>query len=166
MVASAVAFAEALRAGDAAAEHAAPERRVGDEADAELAAERQDLGLDVARPEGILGLQRCDRVRAMRTPQGLRPGLRKTEVAYLALLDVVDAQALEAALAGLHHVLGAAVDRHAAVGLARVAELGGHDISVAAVLEHAREQPLVRAVARTCRRCRGIPRRAPRRGAT
>jgi hypothetical protein len=57
---------EVLEAGEAAGEKSAAERAVGDEADAELAAGREDLVLDVAHPERVLGLQRGDRVDGLR----------------------------------------------------------------------------------------------------
>ena len=105
--------------------------RVGQEADAEFAAGRQDLGLDVTAPQRILGLQRRDRVHAVRAAQRLRAGFGQQQVAHLALLDKslhradrvfdrhrlvhavqavdvdhVHAQVLQALLASLHHMVG------------------------------------------------------------
>ena len=68
-----VVLVELVGRREAAGEEAAPERRVGDEADAELAAGRQDLRLGVARPQRVLGLQRGDRVRR-RGRGGSSPG--------------------------------------------------------------------------------------------
>ena len=55
---------EVVEGAEPAGEEAAAQRAVGDEADAELAAERQDLVLGVARPERVLGLERGDRVNS------------------------------------------------------------------------------------------------------
>ena len=49
-----------------------PSGEYGDEADPELPRDRQDLVLDVARPQRVLGLQRRDRVRGVRAAQRLR----------------------------------------------------------------------------------------------
>src|SRR5688572_2455384 len=105
----------------------------------------------------------------VRAPDGLRVGFRKAERAHLTLLDEalhrtdgvldgrvrvyamlivevddLDAQALEARLAGLHHVLGPPVDALLAVGPLHLAELGGDDrLAAPAVLERLAEQRLV-----------------------
>src|SRR5215211_4560650 len=57
VVAPRVALVEVVRLPEPAGEEAAAEWRVGDEADPELADGRQDLGLDVTRPERELGLK-------------------------------------------------------------------------------------------------------------
>src|SRR5207245_1707755 len=72
---------------DVAGEEAAPERRIGDEADAELAARGKDLVLDVARPERILRLERGDGMDPGCAPERIRPRLREPEVSHLAGLD-------------------------------------------------------------------------------
>ena len=41
------------------------ERRVGNEADAQLAQQRQQFGLRVTGPQGVLGLQRSDRMHSV-----------------------------------------------------------------------------------------------------
>ena len=118
---------------DGAGQEAAAERRVGDEADAQLAARRQDLVLGLARPQRVLGLQRGDRVHRVGAAQRVGRGLAEAEVADLALLrrarpcaptvssigvlgvdavlvvevDVVDAQAPQRGLGGLLDVLRA-----------------------------------------------------------
>jgi Bacterial regulatory proteins, tetR family len=55
-----VAGGQVLARGDRAGEYPAAERAVGDDADAELAAEREHLGLDVPGPQRPLGLYRAD----------------------------------------------------------------------------------------------------------
>ena len=50
---------------DAPGQEPPPERRVGDVADAELAARRHDVALDVAEPQRVLGLQRGERMLAV-----------------------------------------------------------------------------------------------------
>ena len=99
---------------------------------------------------------------------GGRGGLGEAEVPHLALLDqpghgadgvldgharihpvlvvevdAVDAQPLEARLAGLRHVLGPAVDPGGAVRLPQVAELGGQHHPVALAPEGPAQQLLV-----------------------
>src|SRR5205814_2876411 len=153
---------------DVSGEEAAAERRVGDKADAELAARRQDLVLDVARPQRIFGLQRGDRMDRGGALERLRPGLREAEIAYLAgfdqprhrahrlldrhlridavqvvEVDVVNAELREARLAGGSHVLGPAVVGLAAVGVVDVAELAADDDAVAPPFERAAEHALV-----------------------
>ena len=130
LVAAEVVLVELVGGAEAAAEEAAPERRVGDEADAELAQRRQDLRLDVARPQRVLGLHRGDRVDGVRAADRLRRGLAQPDVADLALgdelgeradrlldrrarvdavlvveVDVIGAQALQRALDRAPHVL-------------------------------------------------------------
>ena len=68
-------------------QEAATERAVGDEADPELAHRGEDLGLEIAGPQRVLGLQRGDRMHGMRAPDRLRPGLREAEEADLAGVD-------------------------------------------------------------------------------
>src|SRR5437763_37069 len=58
VVAAKVTLAEIRRRAETTRQEAATEGRVGDEADAELADERQDLRRGIARPERILGLER------------------------------------------------------------------------------------------------------------
>jgi hypothetical protein len=82
-----VVVGQRVEPGDRCGEETAAERAVGHEADAELAAGRQDLGLDVPGPEGILGLQRRDRMDLMGAPQGGGARFRQAQVADLADLD-------------------------------------------------------------------------------
>ena len=84
-VAAEVALVELVGRGEAPREEAAAERRVGDERDAQLFERRQDLRLDVARPQRVLGLHRRDRVHRVRAADRLRARLREAEVADLAL---------------------------------------------------------------------------------
>ena len=111
----------------------------------------EDLVLEVAGEQRVLGLQGGDRVHGVRPADGGGRGLGQAEVADLAGLDelghgadglldrdglvdavlvvevdVVDAEALQRGVAGRADVVGAAVDAdHGAVGEALVAELGG-----------------------------------------
>ena len=119
---------------EAPREEAATERRVRDQADPELAQRRQDLRLEVARPERVLGLDSRDRMRRVRLTDPLRRGLAEADVQHLALgdqlahrpdglldrhvrvhavlvveVDAVGAEALERALDRAAHVLRAAV---------------------------------------------------------
>src|SRR3546814_10557217 len=67
-----------------------------------------------------------------------------SDVCSSDLVDVVHAQALQAGVAGLRHVLGRAVDaQEVAVGRAHVAELGGEHDLVATRGQHLGQQPLV-----------------------
>ena len=158
---------------EAAGQEAAAQRAVGHEADAQLAHRLQQLVLDVAGPQRVLGLQRADRVRGVRAADGLGRGLGQAQEAHLARLDqlahgadglldrrlgvhavlveevdVVQAQAAQRVVARLLHVLGPAV--HAALGrvvAADDAELGGQHHLVAAVGDGAAHQLLVGAAA-------------------
>ncbi len=148
----------------------AAERAVGDEADAQLPAERQHLVLGVAGPERVLGLERGDRVLPLRPADGLGRGLREARdsapfpgrtssrhradglldrhgVVHPVLVvevDVVHAEPPERVVAGLADVVGPAV--HAEIGAvlrALVAELGGEDHLVAAAADRPADEPLV-----------------------
>ena len=159
-VAAVVAGRERLRQALHAGQQAAAERRVRDQRRAEFAAGRQNLGLDVAREERVLGLQRGDRVHRGRALERRRRDLRQTERADLAgahqpghradrLLDRhsrVDAmrivevddvrfEARERGLAGALDVLGPVVEADAgAVGGAFDPELGReHDLLAASL---------------------------------
>ena len=61
-----------------------PERRVGHEADAELAQQRQQLGLRVTGPQGVLGLQRGDRVYGVGAADRFGAGLGQADVQDLS----------------------------------------------------------------------------------
>src|SRR3954470_8194817 len=78
---------EVERRAEAPRQEATAERRVRDEADAQLAHGREDAHLGVARPERVLGLQRRDRVRGVGAPDRLVRRLREAEVAHLARVD-------------------------------------------------------------------------------
>ena len=82
-----VVVGEVVDGADLPGEQAVAERRVGHEPDAELAQQRQDLGLEVAGPQRVLGLQRGDRVHGVRAADRRRRGLGQAEVADLALGD-------------------------------------------------------------------------------
>jgi Aldo/keto reductase family len=82
-----VVVGELLGGADLAGEEAVTERRVGDEADAELAQERQQLGLRITGPERVLRLQGGDRVDGMGAADRLGAGLGQADVSDLALGD-------------------------------------------------------------------------------
>ncbi len=128
-VATEVALVELVGRAEPTRQEAASERRVGDERDAELLQRRQDLGLDVARPQRVLRLHRRDRVHSVRAADRLGARLGEAEVAHLAgrhelghrahrlldrrvgvdavlvvEVDVIDAEAPERALARAAHV--------------------------------------------------------------
>ena len=63
------------------------ERRVRDEADAELPHGGQHLLLHVALEDGVLGLQRGDRLHGVGAADRLRPRFAQAEVADLARVD-------------------------------------------------------------------------------
>jgi hypothetical protein len=154
---------------EAAGEESSAQRAIWDEADAELAAGREDLVLDVAHPERVLGLQRGDRVHGVRAADRRRRGLAEPEEADLPLLhelghrpdrlldwhlrvdavlvvevDVIGAEPLERRLAGAADVLGGAVDAEAVAALvADVAELRGEHDLVAPAADGVADEPLV-----------------------
>ena len=76
---------ELLGGADRPGEEAVPERRVGHEADAQLAQQRKQLGLRIAGPQRVLGLQRGDRVHGVGAADRLGAGLRQADVQHLAL---------------------------------------------------------------------------------
>src|SRR5881398_2239538 len=160
---------EVLEALDLPGQEAAPERAVGDEADPQLAARREDPVLRVAAPERVFGLQRGDGVHRARAPERLGPRFREAEPAHLprahqvghrahrvldrrvrihAVLvvevDRLEAEALQAPVARGAHVLRAPVDgAHPRVVAAHDAELGGDDDLLAPAAEGAPDQLLV-----------------------
>ena len=70
---------------DGGGEEAAAERRIGHEADAELAHGLDRVGLDVAGPQRVLALHRGDRVDRVGAAQQLVVDLGQAQVADLAL---------------------------------------------------------------------------------
>src|ERR1035437_1676290 len=133
-----------------AGEKTATERAVRHEADAELEDRREHLVLDVAGPQRVLALHRCDRMRRVGAADRRRRGLGEAQEPYLAggdrfghradglfdrhlridavlvpQVDVADAKPLERALEGPLRVGGRAVDAVDAltVGREREAEL-------------------------------------------
>src|SRR6185295_14267660 len=167
-----IAFGQVRFALHRAGEHAAAERRVRDQRDAQLAAAGEGLFALLAVHQGVFVLHRGDRVHLVRAPDGRRRGLGERDGAHLALLDQalhradrvldrhggvdtvlvvevddVDAQALQARLARLHDVLGLAVHALLALRVLGLAELGGDDHALAAALQRLAEQRLVVAPA-------------------
>ena len=63
------------------------ERRVGNEPDAELTQQRQDLVLDITCPERVFGLQRGDRLDCVCTADRVGACFREPEVPHLPLRD-------------------------------------------------------------------------------
>src|SRR5205807_4993733 len=72
---------------DPSREEALAERAEGNEADAELLEQRQDLVLGLAPPERVFALQRRDRLDRVRTTDRPHTGFGESEVLHLALLD-------------------------------------------------------------------------------
>src|SRR5688572_22367741 len=170
---AAIAPDEVVPAPERAGEEAAPKRAVRHKRDAELAQQRDDLRLKVARPQRIFRLHGRERVDRMRAADGVGAGLAQAEVAHLALLDearhgadrlldrrlridavlvvdvdVIDAEPLETRLARDRDVVGPAVDEAAlAVWSAHVAELRGDQHLVAPAAEGLAEKFLVLAEA-------------------
>ena len=82
-----VVVGEVVDGADLAGEEAVAERGVGDESDAQLAQQRQQLGLGVAGPQRVLGLQRGDPVDRVGAADRVRAGLGQADVQDLALGD-------------------------------------------------------------------------------
>src|SRR5262249_51342199 len=147
---------------DLAAEEAAAERAVGDEADAELAAGGEDAVFRIAAPQRVLALQRRDRMDLAGAAHGLDARFGEAEIADLSFLhelrhradrvldrrlwidavlvieiDHVDAEALQAALARLPHVVRPAADaaHHVVLWITHDAELGRQRHFLAAPLD-------------------------------
>src|SRR4051812_7901944 len=89
VVAPVIVLGQVLERLEAAGEEAAPERAVGDETDPQLAHGGEDLVLHVAAPEGVLRLQRRDRMHLVRAADGLRRRFREPEIADLPRLHQV-----------------------------------------------------------------------------
>ena len=176
-----VVVGELLGRADLAGEEAVAERRVGNEADAQLAQQRQQLGLRIAGPQGVLRLQRGDRVHGVGAADCGGAGLGQADVADLALgdqlgqgadgvldgglrvdpvlvvqVDVVGAEPLQRPLDCGADVRRAAVeDAGAATGVRDDAELRRQHHLVAAALDGPADQLLVGGRGRRSRRCRG-----------
>ena len=146
-----------------------PSGEYGNEADAQLAQQRQQLGLRVAGPQGVLGLQRGDRVHGVGAADRGGASLGQADVADFALrdqlgqsadglldgglrvdpmlvveVDVVGAEPFQGALDRHADVRGAAVeDAGAATGVRDDAELRRQDNLVAAALDGPADQFLV-----------------------
>ena len=164
-----VAVGELGGRGQGAGQQAAHERREGQEADAELLAGREHLVLDAALEQRVLALHAGDRVHRSGAAQVGRQRLGEADEPDLPLLDQLreradglldrrlgvdavllvevdglDAEAAQARLTRLAHVLGAAVDaRRAAVGVGHEPELGREHDLVAAVADGAAHELLV-----------------------
>jgi hypothetical protein len=79
-----VGVAEGRRAVDRAGEEALAERAERHEPDAELGQGREDLGFGFAPPQGVLALQRGDRLHGVGASDGIHPSFGHPEVRYLA----------------------------------------------------------------------------------
>ncbi len=78
---------ELLGGADLAGQETVTERRVGNEADAQLTQQRQQFGLRVAGPQGVLRLHGGDWVNGVRAANRSGASLRQTNVSDLALGD-------------------------------------------------------------------------------
>src|SRR5262249_41838773 len=87
VLAAPVLWQQRIETLDRAGEKAAPEWRISEKTDAELAASGQDVLFDIARPQRILGLERGDTMHFVRASDRLRAGLRQQQMPDLALLD-------------------------------------------------------------------------------
>ena len=72
---------------EAPRQEAASERAIGDEADAELAAGGEELLLGLAAPQGIFGLQGCNRMHGAGATQRRRRSLGEPDIANLSGAD-------------------------------------------------------------------------------
>ena len=70
--------------GDHAGQDTAAEGAVGDKANAELLAQRQDLALDIPSPQRILDLHGAKRVRGVSPPDCRRAGFADAQMPHLA----------------------------------------------------------------------------------
>ena len=82
-----VVVGEVVDRADLAGEQAVSERGVRDQADAELAQQREDLGLEVAGPQGVLGLQGGDGLDGVGAADGVGACFGEAEVEDLAFGD-------------------------------------------------------------------------------
>src|SRR3984893_2802354 len=146
MPAAGVARVEMGEIGNGPGEQAAAERGIGDKSDAEIAGQPARLGRLLAVEQREFALHGGDRVDRVASADALRPGFAEAEKAHLALLDQpghgadrvlyrsrridamlvievdnLDAEPLEARLAGLLYVFRATID---AAGATVLAEFG------------------------------------------
>src|SRR5262249_16203642 len=133
--------------GHDAGQQAAPERRISDERDAEIARDLAGVDANLRIEQRIFALHPPDGVHRLRAADALWLGLAKPEMPDLALLDefrhradrvldrhirvdavleidvdVIHAEALEARLAGLHHIFRPAIDAVLPTGVLGLAE--------------------------------------------
>ena len=172
VTAAGVAGGEVVEVGHHPGEQAAPERRVGDKRDAEIASDGTGLDPDLLVKQRVFALHRGDRVHLVRSGDALGLRLAEAEMPDLALLDqaghradrvldrhrridpvlkinvdVVGLQPFEARFAGLLHVFGPAIDAVGAARVLRLAEFRDQHDLVAPALQRAAEQFLVLAPA-------------------
>src|SRR3989442_355192 len=164
-----VVVGELLGRADLAREEAVAERRVGNESNTQLAQQRQQFGLRVSGPQGVLGLQRGDRMHNVGAADRAGTGLGQPDVAdfprgdefgqgadgvldgrvridsvLVVQIDVVGAQPLQGTFDRDADVRRTAVeDAGAAPGVRDDAELCGQHYFVAAVLDGPSDQFLV-----------------------
>ncbi len=171
MALAGVVVGDRVRILEAPREESTPERRVGDERDAEIAQRLQRFFRFGSVEQRIFVLHGGDRMNRVGTADRLRVRLGETQRAHLALLDRarhgadgvldrhgridamqipevddVDLQALQTGVERLRHVLGAAVG-DAATLAAEIAELRREHDVVAATRDRLAEQLLVVAEA-------------------
>jgi hypothetical protein len=155
-----------------ACQEAAAKRAVGDKTDPQLAAQRQDVGFDIAAPQRVLDLHRGDRVNRVRAPDRRRADLADAEMLDLAGLlqfghradrvldrhvgiDAVDEievdhiglEPFQAFVAAFLDVFGPPVRETRPALQLDIAELAGDHIVVAMPGDRLGEQLLVAAVA-------------------
>jgi hypothetical protein len=154
--------------GDRSGQEAATERREGHDADTQLAAGRQHLGLDLPGPQRPLALQRGHRVHGVRAADRRRRCLGDAEVANLARgnefgqgapglldgnvrihtmlvveVDMVDTEPGQRLVAALFDVTGVAARLHDTALAPHDAELGREHHLVAAIGDSTPDQSLV-----------------------
>ena len=166
-----IGFGKIALAGDGAGEKPAAERRVGDEGDIERARRSQHFFRLGAVKERELVLHGGDRMHRVRAADGFRSRLADAERAHFALrdelrhgaecffhrhgrvdpvliikIDHINAEPLEALLAGTDDVVGAALG-DLALASAEIAEFGRQHHLAAAGLDGLADQLLVMAEA-------------------
>src|SRR5258708_4554148 len=112
-----------------AADQPPREDAIRSDADAELAACRQDLVLDPARDEGILDLEVADRVDGVRAAERLGADLGEADMTDIAAFDQIGDRAYRL------------LDRHARVEAARAVDV---DMIRAEALQRVAEERLGR----------------------
>ena len=168
MTAAAIRLRNVLNGFDLTRQQPAAERRIGDVANTQLLARRQNVFLGFAEPQRVFGLQRGERMFRIRAAQRFRRRLANTDEAHLAArnqfahrahgffnrhmrintmqkvdVDHIEPHALQTLVTALMHILWPAVGGFFAVGQIDVAKLGGDHHVIAAALQRTRQQRFV-----------------------